>query len=80
MKRTKLFLVALITLFIASSGAGNAQRFFYVDTEYMLENIPEYKDAQQKLDQLAINWQKEIEAKYSEIERLYNEFTAEQIL
>ncbi|MBT8194870.1 MAG: OmpH family outer membrane protein [Bacteroidia bacterium] len=80
MKRTKLFLVALITLFVVSSSTSNAQRFFYVDTEYILENIPEYKDAQQKLDQLSINWQKEIEIKYSEIEKLYKEFQAEQIL
>ena len=80
MKSTKLFLTALITIFILSAGVSNAQRFFYVDSEYILENIPEYKDAQQKLDQLSINWQKEIEAKYSEIERLYHEFQAEQIL
>lgn len=80
MKSTKIFLIALVTLFIASSSTSNAQRFFYVDTEYILENIPEYKNAQQKLDQLSINWQKEIEIKYAEIEKLYKEFQAEQIL
>lgn len=80
MKRIKLYLIALITLFITGTSATNAQRFFYVDSEYILENIPEYKDAQQKLDQLSINWQKDIEAKYATIEKLYNEFQAEQIL
>jgi len=57
-----------------------AQKYCYVDTEYILENITEYKAAQQQLDQLSINWQKEIETKYAFIDKLYKDFQAEQIL
>ena len=57
-----------------------AQKYCYVDTEYILENITEYKAAQQQLDQLSVNWQKEIEAKYAFIDKLYKDFQAEQIL
>ncbi len=39
----------------------------YVDTEYILENIPDYLSAQDKLDELSIEWQKDIEAKFKEM-------------
>jgi outer membrane protein len=58
----------------------NAQKFCYVNTEYILENIPEYKSAMQQLDQISIQWQKEIEAKYAHIDKLYKDYQAEQIL
>ena len=57
-----------------------AQKYCYVDTQYILDNITEYKAAQQQLDQLSVNWQKDIEAKYSFIDKLYKDFQAEQIL
>lgn len=57
-----------------------AQKFAYVDTEYMLANIPEYKSAQSELDKVSIQWQKEIEAKYGEIDKLYKAYQAEEIL
>ena len=40
-----------------------AQRFAYVDTKYILEKLPDYKGAQQKLDDQAASWQKEIDQK-----------------
>jgi len=57
-----------------------AQKYCYVDTQYILDNITEYKAAQQQLDQLSVNWQKDIEAKYAFIDKLYKDFQAEQIL
>lgn len=57
-----------------------AQKFVYVDTEYILENIPEYKQAQKKLDETADAWRAEIDKKYKEIDDLYRAYQAEQIL
>ena len=57
-----------------------AQKFAYVDTEYILGEMKEYKEAQKKLDEIAEKWQKEIEQKYSEVEQLYKAFQAEQVL
>lgn len=57
-----------------------AQKYAYVDTQYILDNISEYKAAQQQLDQVSVNWQKEIEAKYANIDKLYKDYQAEQIL
>ena len=67
-----VFLFGVTTMF--------AQRFAYVDTEYILKNIPEYNEAQKKLDEAAEKWQAEIREKYQEIERLYQKFQAEQVL
>ena len=48
-----------------------AQRFAYVDTEYILSQLPDYKSAQKKLDEVSEVWQKEVDAKYAEIDKLY---------
>lgn len=57
-----------------------AQKIGYVDTEYILNQIPEYKAAKSELDKASGDWQKEIEAKYAEIDKLYKAYQAEQIL
>lgn len=75
----KIFSVIAVLVFAASMHT-NAQKYCFVNTEYMLENIPEYKSAMQQLDQMSVNWQKEIEAKYAFIDKLYKDYQAEQIL
>lgn len=56
------------------------QKMGYVDTDYILSNIPEYKMAQETLDKLAADWQKEIDAKYAEIDKLYKAYQADALL
>lgn len=58
----------------------SAQRFAYVDSQYILNKIPEYKTAQDALNQQSVQWQKEIEAKYSEIDQLYKSYKADEVL
>ena len=77
MKKLTVLFTVLATLMSAGSFA---QKYCFVDTQYILDNITEYKAAQQQLDQLSVNWQKEIEAKYAFIDKLYKDFQAEQIL
>lgn len=72
--------VVLIALAVFSIGASFAQKFAYVDTDFILDNIPEYKEAQKQLDDFSIEWQKQIEAKYAEIDKLYKAYQAEQVL
>jgi len=74
----KNLLIALLML--GAAWTATAQKYCYVNTEYILENIPEYKSAMQQLDQISVNWQKEIEAKYTFIDKLYKDYQAEQIL
>lgn len=73
-------IIILAVFIIATVTTAIAQKFAYVDTEYILANIPEYKQAQGELDKTSVNWQKEIETKYAEIDKLYKAYQAEQIL
>lgn len=75
----KKILFALIVIFCFSSAA-LAQKYAYVDTDYIMENIPEYNDAQDILNELSARWQKEIEVKYSELDKLYRSYQAESAL
>lgn len=72
--------IIALTYVMIIAGALIAQRFVYVDTEYILERLPEYKKAQEQIDQLAESWRKEIDEKYKEIDRLYRIYQAEQVL
>lgn len=57
-----------------------AQKFAFVNTEYILKKIPSYKAAQEQIDKLAAQYQKEIEDRYAEIEKMYQDFQAEKVL
>lgn len=70
----------LITAFILTSAFAFAQKYAYVDTDYVLNNIPEYKDAQTILDDFSVKWQKEIEDKLIEVDKLYKDYQAEAVL
>ena len=58
----------------------SAQKYACVNTEYILSNIPDYSRAQTQLNKQAENWQKEIETKFQEIDRLYKAFHQEAYL
>jgi outer membrane protein len=60
--------------------AAQGQKFAYVDTEYILSNIPSYKAAQDDLERQASEWQQEVETRYQEIDRMYREYQAEKVL
>lgn len=76
MKKTLI----ITALFVFAGVATFAQKFAYVDSEYILENIPEYADAKTEVDELSIQWQRDIEAKFGEIDQLYKNFKAEAVL
>jgi outer membrane protein len=77
MKMKKYFLIVLVALF--SVGA-TAQKFAYVDTDYILSKIPEFNDAQAQLDDMVGKWQKEVESKISEIDKMYKEYQANRVI
>jgi outer membrane protein len=69
-----------MVLLAGIAGTATAQKFAYVDTEYILEQVPEYKSAQKKLDMMAEDWQKELEKQKNHIDKLRKELQAEQVL
>lgn len=72
--------ITVITLLLFVSSAAFSQSIGYVDSDYILKNIPDYKDAQEELDKLSIEWQKQLERRYAEIDKMYKNYQAEQIL
>ena len=72
--------LALVVVLFVSTTLAYSQSFAYVDSEYILENIPDYKEAQEELDKLSIEWQKQLERRYTEIDKMYKNYQAEQIL
>lgn len=60
--------------------SAHAQRYAFIDTDFILEQIPAYQEAQTEIDAQAEKWQKQIEARYDEIEKMYSAYKAEQVL
>lgn len=58
----------------------SAQKYAFVDTKYILENVPEYREAQKDLDAYSMQWQKEIEQRYETIDKLKKALLAERVL
>ncbi len=73
-------LIAVMFLTASHLSFSQSQKYAFVDTEYILDNIPEFQDAQDELDDLSVKWQKEIEALYVEVEEMYNKYQAESVL
>jgi len=73
-------LFLLLLFFLGIGYLAEAQKFGYVDTDYILSQLPEYKEAQAEIDQLAKTWQSEIQQMYEEIDQMYSELQAEEVL
>jgi outer membrane protein len=72
--------VLLFVFLIAFGATAMAQKYAYIDTEYVLENIPAYNAAQEQLDQISKQYQKELETMHADIEQMYQDFQAEAVL
>jgi len=79
LKTMKKVIIPIAALFLLS-GVAIAQKYAFVDTDYILNRIPSYKAAQEQLDNLSKEWQAEVEGKYSEIEKMYKDYQTEQVL
>jgi outer membrane protein len=76
MKKIILVLFFTFTAFTAAF----AQRLAYVDSDYILKHIPEYASSQKQLAALSDQWQKEVDGRFQEIDRLYKAYQADQVL
>ena len=73
-------LVLILLFFAVSVGFGFAQKYAYVDTQYILGNITSYKAAQEQLDKISQQYQKELETIHAELDKMYKDFQAEAVL
>ena len=77
-QRTLRGLCALVL--VLASGLVQAQKFAYIDSDYVLLHMPEYATAQTELNNFAIQWQSDIESKLEVADRLEVAYRAERVL
>jgi outer membrane protein len=74
--------IYLITIFFLIFGLNfvNAQRFGYIDTDFILNKMPDYKKAQDEINLLSEAWEKEVQDMAKNIDGMYSALQAEQVL
>ena len=81
MKTKKLVLLAFLMIIgIVSANAQNNQKYAYVDTDYILQNIPEYGDAQEEINQMSVTWQKELKTLRDKLDQMKRDYQTEAVL
>lgn len=74
----KLFVILCCAMLV--SWSASAQRYAIIDTKYILDKMPEYKDADTKLQQVSDQWQKDIDARQAQLDKMYKDYDAEQYM
>ena len=59
---------------------GFSQKYAIIDTRYILDKMPDYIQAQKQLDDVQAGWQKDIDAKQAELDKMYKDYDAEQVM
>lgn len=75
----KKLMISALALFLMA-GTSMAQKFAFVDSDYILQNIPSYNAAQDQLDKISETWETEITAEYEEISKMYKTYQSERVL
>ncbi|MDQ6608971.1 MAG: OmpH family outer membrane protein [Bacteroidota bacterium] len=72
--------IIFVACFLLGGILGFSQRYAIIDTKYILDKVPEYKTAQTQLDGIAATWQKEIDGMQVELDKMYKDYDAEQVM
>ncbi|WP_107038533.1 OmpH family outer membrane protein [Brumimicrobium mesophilum] len=67
-------LLLILAVVFGTSFASHGQKYAYIDSDFILESMPEYSDAKDQLDNLATRWQGEIDERYNQIKKRKDEF------
>ena len=79
-KKSFLLLAFLALIGMFNVNAQVNQKIAYVDTDYILQNIPEYSDAQEEINQMSLKWEKELKALRKKVDDMKREYQTESIL
>src|SRR5688572_18870253 len=74
----KLF--GILLMLVLAGPVALAQKFGYIDSEFVLSKMPAYATAQQEVNTLSAAWQKDIEGQFQEVDKLRKKFQAEEVL
>ena len=78
--KTKVLLVFVGLLLWSNTYSQRGVRIGYVDMEYILENVEEYRDASEQLENKVQRWKIEVEQKQSEVDQMKKDLMAEKVL
>jgi outer membrane protein len=70
----------LLSLLVLTSAMAVAQKYAFVDSEYIRKNIPAFTTAQEQLDKLSADWEKEIADGYAVVEQMYKTYQNDAVL
>jgi outer membrane protein len=70
----------LISLLVLTSVVTMAQKYAFVDSEYIRKNIPAFNSAQDQLDKLSKQWEKEVADGYAVVEQMYKSYQNDAVL
>jgi outer membrane protein len=70
----------ITVVMLLTTAATFAQKYAFVDTEYIRKNIPAFNTAQEKLDKLSKQWEKEVADGYAVVEQMYKSYQNESVL
>jgi outer membrane protein len=76
----KVLIIACSMFCIALAANAQAIKYAVIDTRYILDKMPEYKTAQIRLDEIAADWQKEIDSLQTALDKMYKDYEAEQVM
>ncbi len=72
--------IVLITIIILTTAIAAGQKYAFVDSEYIRKNIPAFTTAQEQLDGLSEQWEKEVADGYAVVEQMYKSYQNEAVL
>ncbi|MGB5272514.1 MAG: OmpH family outer membrane protein [Flavobacteriaceae bacterium] len=79
-RKANVLLVAAALLFSAHTFAQRGVRIAYVDMEYILENVEEYREASEQLESKVQKWKVEVEQKQGAVDQMKKDLMAEKVL
>ena len=74
----KNVLFSVLFVLLAATGVNAQQHYCIIDSKYILEKMNDYKDAQNKLDNLSKGWQEEIDKMMADVDKMYKGYQAEK--
>lgn len=73
-------ILAVLAIALTLGFTTQAQRYAVIDSKYILDKVPEYSEAQKKLEQFSMLWQQEIDQKQAAMNKMYQDFDAERVM
>jgi len=75
----KIFSLFIVAILVAGTSV-HAQKYAIIDTRFILDKMPEYKDAEKKLQLVSEQWQKDIDQQQADLNKMYKDYDAEQFM